>query len=193
MTPPARPEKTEHAPRYGSETGRQRSEPTFLLLGRVSRPHGLRGDLFVQVPLGAPPRLDDVRRLFLGPEAAPYRLQTYRFHRKQLLVKLGGVDDREMAAALRGQLVQISVADAAPLQPDEYYVRQLLGLQVLSESGELLGELAEVIATGANDVYLVRREERDLLLPAIKDVILRVDLEAGEMRVCLPPGLVEGG
>ncbi len=104
-----------------------------------------------------------------------------------------GYEDRTAADRLRGALIEIAEDDLPPLPDGEYYVHDLVGLAVVDPSGGTLGELAEVLRTGANDVYLVRREgERDLLIPAIPEVILEVDLAGGRMRIEPLPGLIEG-
>ena len=93
------------------------------------------------------------------------------------------------ADGLRRQLVQIKAVAAAPLPPGTYYHHQLLGLPVVTEAGEALGALAEVLETGANDVYVVQGEGGELLLPAIRSVILSIDLAARQITVRVPDGL----
>ncbi len=187
QTPPSA--TTENPQASGSDSGNQRSEPDFLRIGRVSRPHGLRGELSIQVSVSKPPLLNDVEQVYIGPARVPYKISAARTHRKRLLLRLANVEDRESAEALRGQDVSISAADAEPLQTDEYYIRELIGLQIVTEEGETLGTLTDVLETGANDVYVVTQDEDDWLLPAIKDVIRAIDLERNEMIVHLLPGL----
>ena len=187
QTPP--PATTENPQESGSESGYQRSESDFLRIGRVSRPHGLRGELSIQVSVSKPPFLNDVEQVYIGSARVPYKISAARTHRKRLLLRLANVEDRESAEVLRGQDVSISVADAEPLQPDEYYIRELIGLQIVTEEGEALGTLKDVLETGANDVYVVMQDEDDWLLPAIKDVVRAIDLERNEMIVHLLPGL----
>lgn len=189
MTPPNRVIEDPRA--TGSEADSPPSEPEFLSLGRVARPHGVRGELLLEIPVGRPPSLAGIVNLYFGPQNDPRRLTGFRLHRKQLLVKIDGVEDRDTAETFRGQQVCVATADAEPLQPGEYYVQQLIGMSVLSEDDEPLGTLVEVIFTGANEVYVVRDGDAELLLPAIKDVIRDVDVAASEMRVRLIPGLCE--
>jgi len=107
-----------------------------------------------------------------------------------LLLKLGGCDDRNGADELRGMLVQIPLKEAAPLEEGEYYHFQLIGVRVETESGEWLGQVVEVLETGANDVYVVRGPWGEVLLPAVNDVILELDLELRRMVVHLLPGML---
>ena len=127
--------------------------------------------------------------MYIGSARVPYKISAARTHRKRLLLRLANIEDRESAEALRGQDVSISVADAEPLQPDEYYIRELIGLQIVTEEGEVLGTLKDVLETGANDVYVVTHDGEEWLLPAIKDVVRAIDLERKEMSVHLLPGL----
>jgi len=106
-----------------------------------------------------------------------------------MLLKLVGCDTRDAAQGLRGMLVQIRTTDAAPLGEGEYYTYQVEGLIVETDVGEVLGKVVDVIETGANDVYVVRGPRGEVLLPAIHEVVLEIDLTAGRMRVHLLPGL----
>lgn len=164
----------------------------LLLIGEVVRPHGVAGEVKVAI---APEYLEVLRegvdRVYLGPRQKPYVVLNTRPHQGALLLLLEGVQSRNEAEALRGARVYVRVGDLPPLPEGDYYVHDLLGLQVYDQdTGALLGELTEVLATGSNDVYVVRRPNgAELLLPALESVILLIDLEAGAMRVRVPPGL----
>ncbi len=108
-----------------------------------------------------------------------------------MLLKLDIVSDRNQAEQLRGREITITPEQVSPPPQGSYYHFQVLGLDVHSEDGENLGKVHEIIETGANDVYVVQLEgRRDMLIPALEDVILGVDLEEGSMTVHLPEGLV---
>lgn len=112
-------------------------------------------------------------------------------HKEVYLLKLAGIDSREAAQEYRNALLQIEPGQLYPLPEGYYYHFQLLGLAVYDEEKGLLGELTEILETGANDVYVVRSPEYgEVLLPAIKEVILEVNLEEKKMRVRLLPGLL---
>jgi 16S rRNA processing protein RimM len=99
-------------------------------------------------------------------------------------------NDPESAGELRNQMVYVRADDRPPLPEGEYYHHQLLGLDVVSEQGEYLGHLTQILGTGANDVYVIRPESGpELLLPAIESVVLDIDITHGEMKVRLLPGL----
>lgn len=160
------------------------SEPVFLVVGRLQRPHGVYGEIRMDVRTDFPERLHKGATLYLGAEHWPVKLAGLRSADKALLIRLEGIEDRDQAALLRGKEVAIQ-ADSLPRLPEgEYYHHQLIGLRVVNETGEELGVLDQILETGANDVYLIKSEEgAELLLPAIADVILSVDLENRRMVV----------
>jgi 16S rRNA processing protein RimM len=161
----------------------------YLAVGRGLRPHGVRGDLVLGPLTDFPEHLAQVETVYVGDDAEPHALETARLHRQHLIIHLAGVDDREAAEAYRDRLVQIRADLAAPLPPGRFYHHQVVGLHVVTDDGEPLGEVVEVLETGANDVYVVAGHGGEVLLPAIKDVILSIDLEAQQMRVHLLDGL----
>lgn len=161
----------------------------WLAVGRVLRPHGVRGELVLEVMTDFPERLAEKETVYVGDAAAPHALCRVRLHRGRLLIQLEDCLSLEAAEALRGQLVQIKETQAAPLPPGQYYQHQIIGLEVVSESGENLGQVTEILETGANDVYVVAGPSGEVLLPALRSVILQVDLEAHRMVVHVPEGL----
>ena len=183
--------------RRGSGEAR-RPEPRYLLIGQVLRPYGVRGELRVEIVTDYPERLSQHAHFYLAHPSSPASVRRYlveraRIHRDVLLLKLGGCDDRNSADELRGMLVQIPIEEAVPLEEGEYYLFQLIGVQVETESGEWLGRVVEVIETGANDVYVVRGPRREILLPAVDEVVLALDLESRRMVVSMLPGLLAEG
>jgi 16S rRNA processing protein RimM len=161
----------------------------LLAVGRVLRPHGVRGEMVLEVLTDFPERLAENETVYLGEAAAPRLLRRVRFHRSRLLIELEDCLTLEAAEALRGQLVQIKEAQVAPLPPGRYYQHQIIGLEVIADTGEELGKVTEILETGANDVYVVTGAGGEVLLPALRSVVLEIDLAAHRMRVHLPEGL----
>ncbi len=165
-----------------------------MTVGTVVAPHGVSGEVRVLPATDFPERFRERRRLYLdGPAPRWERVEGARFHGKLVILKLAGCNDRDAAEALRGYRVQVAAGEIPPLPEGEYYHFQLLGLDVESADGTPLGRLEAVYATGANDVYAVRPPGggKEILIPALRSVVVAVDLEAGRMVVALPPGLVE--
>lgn len=173
-----------------SKPGRASNEPRYLVIGRVAKPWGIRGEVKVEITTDFPDRFTLLRKVYLGPEAVPFVLEGFRLHQRSALLKLEGCHDRTAVEKLRGQWVQIPIEEAMPLEQDEYYEYQIIGLAVWTTDGEYLGTVDEVISTGANDVYVVRGEEHEILIPAIEDVVLEINLAQGRMVVELMEGLI---
>jgi 16S rRNA processing protein RimM len=161
----------------------------------VLKPHGVRGEVRVEIVTGYPERLEQHAAFYLAHPNSPEAVRRYpvewlRLHQDVALLKLVGCDTRNAAEDLRGMLVQIPIEDAVPLEEGEYYLYQVVGVQVETEDGEQLGHVVEVLDTGANDVYIVQGPRGQVLLPAIKDVVLELDLDMRRLVVRLMPGLL---
>jgi len=166
-------------------------EPQYLAVGRVTRPHGVRGELRVEVLTDDPEHLASLPTLYLGEERRQVKVLGVRLHQKHLLVTLDGCDSREAADELRGLALYVAAEDAVPLERDEYYEYQVEGLQVVTENGEVLGEIAEVFtAPGANDVFIVHGPLGEMLIPAIEDVVIEIDPADGRVVIRPMPGLL---
>lgn len=168
-------------------------EPVYLVVGFLRRPHGLRGELLMDLHTDAPERLRPGKTLHVGEAREVRVIASRRMHGQALLIAFEGVEDVDQAGRFRNQWAYVSNQELPPLPQGEYYHYQLVGLQVVDDdAGQPLGELKEVLETGANDVYVVTRPDgRELLLPAIPAVVLHISLEERKMRVHLLPGLVE--
>jgi 16S rRNA processing protein RimM len=163
--------------------------PDLTTLGRILRPHGVRGELVVEAGAEAGADLAEAETVFVGDPPVPHRLAGARWHRGRLLIRLAGCDDRDAAEAYRGLPLAVENAELPPLPPGTYYQRQIIGLGVVTDAGEALGQITSIIETGANDVYVVQGEAGEVLIPAAPGVVLKVDLEAGVMTVHLLEGL----
>jgi 16S rRNA processing protein RimM len=157
-------------------------EPLFLAVGKLRRPHGIHGEILMDVLTDFPERLEADKEVFIGEGYVPWRMTGLRRHDPALIVTLEGIEDRDAAGKMRNQMVFVRSGGLPPLPEGEYYHHQLLGLVVEDESGAKLGVLEQILETGANDVYLVRSDEgAELLLPAIHDVILEIKPEEGKV------------
>lgn len=193
VAPPRRARRG-NGPRSGgadARTRQARESRGRVAVGRINATWGLRGHVKVTPLTSNPQRIQPGAVLLVRGE--PREVLDVRYPKGFPCVVFEGYEDATAANALRGTLIEIDEAELPDLGQDEYYVHDLVGLDVVSTAGERLGRLAEVLRTGANDVYIVRRKgERDLLLPAIGDVIAEVDLGGGRMVVDLLPGLLDG-
>ena len=175
-----------------SQSGRvdNKAGPRYLVIGRVAKPWGIQGEVKVEIMTDFPDRFSLLRKIYLGPKAVPFILEGFRLHKGAALLKLEGCQDRAAVEKLRGQLVQIPIEEAMPLEQDEYYEHQIVGLAVWTAGGEHLGTVDKIISTGSNDVYVVRGKGREVLIPALEDVVLEVNLAQGRLIVELIEGLI---
>jgi 16S rRNA processing protein RimM len=168
--------------------------PEQLQIGRILGPHGIRGELRVYPLTDDPTRFDRLKTCLLegapGSPPSVCRCVGARNQQGLVLLRLEGVDDRDAAEKLKGRHLLVDRKDAVKLPENAYFICDLVGCRVETLDGEDLGTLEEVLATGSNDVYLVRRPDtRDLLIPALKTVVRSVDIAGRLVRVVLPDGL----
>ena len=166
-------------------------EPVFLVVGKIRRPFGLKGELLMEVLTDFPEGLKAGDSVYVGDNQTINKINFIRWHGRLLLVAFEGIHDPEGAAEYRNQFVYVKTSDRPQLQEGEYYHHQLLGMDVYLEDNRILGKLVNILETGANDVYVVKSTEgKEILLPAIKSVILHIDLNLNRMLVHLIPGLL---
>ena len=166
----------------------------MLRVGVISSTHGVRGEVKVFPTTDDPARFEDLETVFLdtGREKLELEITGVKFFKNMVILKFKGYDNINDIEKYRGKDLWITREQAVPLGEDENFVGDLIGLQVVTDEGETLGTMKDVMFTGANDVYVVEREDKkELLLPAIKDCILDVDLENGVMTVHVLDGLLD--
>jgi 16S rRNA processing protein RimM len=164
--------------------------PAFLVVGKVRRPHGVHGDVVVEIYTDSPEKILPEKIVFLGEQHDKLIIVRRRSHNEGMLLGFEGVSSPEQAGRFRNQIVSIASSETLGLPEGQYYFHELIDLQVADEDGNNLGRLTEVMETGANDVYVVSDSNgHELLLPAIPDVILKVDLASKIIKVHLLPGL----
>lgn len=165
-----------------------------LQVGIISTTHGVRGEVKVF------PTTDDLNRfkrlkeviLDTGKENRVLEIENVKFFKQFAILKFKGIDNINDIEKYRGKSLFVTRADAVKLKKDEYFIADLLGIRVLNEDGSELGILQDVIETGANDVYQIGMADgRELLLPAIKQCVLAVDVESGFMKVHVLDGLLD--
>lgn len=165
-----------------------------LQVGIISSTHGVRGEVKVF------PTTDDVRRfkrlkeviLDTGKEQRVLEIVGVKFFKQFAILKFKGIDNINDIEKYRGQSLYVTRENAVKLKKDEYFIADLIGIKVQDEDGKELGVLNDVIETGANDVYQIEMADgRELLLPAIKQCVLEVNLEEGFMKVHVLDGLLD--
>ena len=165
----------------------------YIAIGKIVGAHGIRGEVKVTVMTDFPERYRPGAKIYLGTldRCVPVEIQAVRPHKGMMLVKLSSIPDRNIAETLHDQYLLIREDQIMPLGEHENYAHDLIGLAVETADGEPLGKLTEILFTGANDVYVVTGPDGEILLPALRDVVLQVDLQAGKMTVAVPAGLLD--
>lgn len=167
----------------------------YLAVGKVVNTHGVRGELKVMPMTSDNSRFDYLLYVTAQFEGKPkeFRVTSARLHKNFVLMRLQGIETMDDAEKLKGQELLVQRKNARPLEEDEFFICDILGMEVYEEN-HLLGTLIDVLETGSNDVYVIQnpdKEKKDLLLPALKSVILSVDIEGKRMQVKIPEGLVD--
>ena len=166
----------------------------LLQVGAITQTHGIKGEVKVF------PTTDDVRRfkrlketiLDTGKEKITLEIEGVKFFKQFVILKFKGIDDINAVEKYKGKNLYVTRANAVKLKKDEYFIADLVGLCVKDENHTLLGKLTNVIETGANDVYEVSMTDgREVLIPAIKECILEVNVEEGYMTAHLLDGLLD--
>ncbi len=173
------------------------SEPVFLVLGEILRPHGIHGELRLRVVTAYPERVAQLKTVFIGDNpynetsVTPFQVVSARRHRDYLLVKLADIETRDQADLYRNQLLMVSLADAVPLADGEYYVYQVIGATVVTVDGKVLGQIRSVLETGANDVFIIQGTTgEEILIPDVPHVVVDVNIPQKTITVDPPPGLL---
>ncbi len=167
----------------------------LLRVGVLASTHGVHGEAKIYPTTDSLERFRSLKEtILLTPEGEkrPLSVEGVKFFKQFAILKFAGIDTIEEIQKYRGCDLMVTRKNAQPLEEGEYYIGDLLGLSVLSDTGETLGVLTDVLQTGANDVYVVKRPDgRELLLPVIHECILDVDLEKGQVTAHLMEGLLD--
>lgn len=164
-----------------------------LQVGVISSTHGVRGEVKVFPTTDDPERFRSLKKVYLdtGREQIPLEIQGVKFFKQFAILKFKGIDNINDIEKYKGKSLLIDREDAVDLEEDEYYIADMIGMSVYLEDGSLFGSLKDIMETGANDVYIVETKQYgEVLLPAIKECILDVDVEEDRMTIHLMEGLL---
>lgn len=166
------------------------SEDDWMLVGRVTGPFGVGGEMKIELLTDFPNRFSLLERVYLGSERRGHRLLSTR-RSAHVLLKLEGVESPEAVKALRGTDVWIPRSEAMQLPEGAFYADEVVGLRVETERGEPIGIVRDILVTGANDVYVVEGVRGEILIPAIRDVVSRIDIDQGRIVINIIAGLLD--
>jgi len=166
----------------------------LLQVGVITQTHGIRGEVKVFPTTDDPGRFVELKHVMLdtGRETLPLEIENVKFFKQFVILKFKGYDNINDIERYKRCPRLVEREDAVPLEEDEYFIADMIGMKVVTDQGEEFGTLKDVMETGANDVYVVEMDhKKELLIPAIKQCIRNVDIEAGRMEVHLMEGLLE--
>lgn len=166
----------------------------LLQVGIISSTHGLRGEVKVFPTTDDKNRFKGLKEVILSTEKGqiPLQIEQVKFFKNQVILKFKGIDSIDDVEKYKGQGLCVNRENAVKCEADEYYIGDLIGIEAVDEQGESLGQVTDVLQTGANDVYVVSAPgKKELLLPAIKQCILSIDMEKRRMQVYVMPGLAD--
>lgn len=169
-------------------------EPLWITIGQITTAQGVHGEVRVLPLTDFPHRFSQLEEVtvVLKGKVRKHRVLSVRQQRRFVVLKLEGINDPEQARQLRNALLKIPQDQLMPLPPGHYYIFQLIGLPVFTVEGDYLGRVEDIFRTGSNDVYQVRKDDgREVLLPAIKQVVKKIDLNSRQIIVCPLAGLLD--
>jgi 16S rRNA processing protein RimM len=174
----------ENARKSGSP---QSGEPLSIAVGKIRKPHGVKGEVVFEPYPEYSITLKKGKVILIGNKKEAYSIQSIRNMDRNYLITFDGLDDCDKVSHLRNQIVYVAMSQLETPPAGKFYPHQILGMQVIDEEGNSIGLLEEVLLTGANDVYVVKKEnDEEILLPAIESVVLKVDSEKRVITVRLP-------
>ncbi|MBE6862996.1 MAG: 16S rRNA processing protein RimM [Ruminococcus flavefaciens] len=163
----------------------------YLEAGKIVTTHGIRGEVKIMPYTDSPDLLCEFDRLFIGRNHDEIIVERARVFKNTVIAKLEGVDTPEAAEKLRNKLLYMH-RDDLELDEDTYFIQDLIGLEVRdADSDKVYGKITDVMQTGANDVYVIKGDEREYLVPAIADVIISTDVDEGFMTIRPLDGLFD--
>jgi 16S rRNA processing protein RimM len=171
--------------------GNPSSQPVrYLDIGVIIGPFGLDGHVRVYIFTDFPERFLETDEIRVGERLRRYPVEEARLVRNEAILKLEGVDDAETAGNLKGEALRVPIAEAVALEEGQFYWHQVEGLEVVTEEGESLGRVGDILRTGANDVYVVTGPRGEVLVPAIASVVIKIDIKSGRIVIRPMPGML---
>lgn len=179
----------------------------YLRVGVIVRTHGIKGEVKVFPTTDSPHRFDALKKVKMISDESPdgiepksgtkpngeFVIEGVKYFKNLVIVKFKGIDSIEEASGLKGAGLYIPREEGVKLKEGEYYIADIIDMDVIDETGMKIGVIRDVLETGANDVYIIKRQDngKDLLIPAIQDCILDVDVDNNLMRVHIMDGLLD--
>ncbi|MFT5197055.1 MAG: 16S rRNA processing protein RimM [Candidatus Promineifilaceae bacterium] len=171
-------------------------EPKYLVIGQITKPHGVRGELRIDVTTDMPERYHQLDQVLIAKNERQtpqtMEIESVRFHQEKALIKFTGYNYRDQVEEFRKWLVLIPTEQAIPLEEGEFFYYQLIGMEVVTDEGVPIGVVKEIIQTGANDVFVLQNPAKgEILIPDTEEVVTNVDRDLRVITIHVIPGLLE--
>lgn len=165
----------------------------YIAIGVIVGAHGIKGDVRIRILTDEPGQYDNLKSVYVNFNGDRHfrKIENARIATSRYILKLEGIDDRTSAERLKGALLERPLDDLAPLAENEFFIFDLIGLNVKTKEGAQIGTLTDVLELPANDVYVVSGEKQEFLIPAINEVIISIDLDSKEMIINPLDGLLD--
>ncbi|HTF99833.1 MAG TPA: ribosome maturation factor RimM [Nitrospirota bacterium] len=166
----------------------------LITIGRAVKPHGVRGEMKIETLTDVPERFTGLQRVYLVSSAGreiPCSVDSVRYAGREVYLKFEGYGSPEKARELNGWYIKVPQEEAAPLPEGSYYWFEVIGMEVVAESGEKLGTISDIFETGSNDVYVLKRGRQEIYLPATKEIIRQVDRAQKRITIHVTEGLLD--
>ena len=168
--------------------------PDYVVIGKINKPHGVRGYLKVEPLTDQPERYKMLEKVHIRSgeqNLHEYKLENVQIAKGFLLIKLANISSREQAAALRGQTVEIPGKDVLPQPEGIYYFFEFIGLDVITDQAEKIGKIVDVIEFPANDVFVIVKDGREYMIPDVPDIVVKKNVRQGHIVIRVIEGLFD--
>ncbi|NLM44190.1 MAG: 16S rRNA processing protein RimM [Clostridiales bacterium] len=164
----------------------------YITIGQIVNTHGIKGEVKVYPLTDNIKRFDLVKQVYIDEDNELITLDVInvKYLKNMVIIRFKGINDVDSAETLRNKYIKVHRKDTVKLPKDSYLICDLIGLKVMTESGEVLGKVAEILKTGSNDVFVVRSENKEILIPGLKSIFKKIDIENKIIIVELLEGLV---
>lgn len=168
-------------------------EIKFISIGKIVGISGNKGEVKVEILTDFPERFKNLKKVYIekNKEMSELEIENVNYRDNSVIIKFAGIENIKMAKKLLNSYLKIETKDLVKLKEGQYYYFQIIGLNVETLEGKKIGKITEIIKTGSNDVYVVSQNGKEILIPAIKEVVKEIDLENKIMKVCLLKGILE--
>lgn len=168
------------------------TDEEWIVVGEFVGPFGIHGEIKLRPLTDFPERFERTPTIYIGDKHVPYRVEQAHTHKQLVLLRLAGITDVDAAEQLRGEQVWIPSSELTPLQEDQFYLHDVVGLRVQHVNGRPLGVVTDVVSTGASELFVIRDPQgNEVLLPVVKSFVKQIDLAQGVILVDPIPGLFD--